>query len=145
MFPKILAGVIFVSAVSACGSRPRVETPAAAVAAATEPEAASAATVATLSAAQLQTIERGVKTMITNPESAKFTRVKGMTVTGKPGVQVCGHVTYKGEDGKAGQPQPYYLELGEKAGAPVAERGQVGSTPPALSKVNFMCRRHNPG
>jgi hypothetical protein len=80
--------------------------------------------------------------MIANPASAQFAKIKALTFTGEEGVQVCGHVRYRHEGGAHGAMLPFYLDLREAGGKPVAERGQVGSTASALAKVNFMCRRH---
>ncbi len=98
-----------------------------------------------LSPAQIQIVRNGVKSMIANPESAEFTKMTALTFAGEEGVQICGHVKYKDATGADAPMQPFYLELREAGGKPVAERGQVGSSPSALSKVNFMCRRHGGG
>ena len=98
-----------------------------------------------LTSAQLLSIQAGVKQMIVNPESAQFSRATAFTIPPEAGIHVCGYVKYKGENGTYGAHFPYYLELRDKDGKTVAERGQVGSDPSKLSKVKFMCRRHGLG
>lgn len=95
-----------------------------------------------LTAAQSQVVESGVKKMVANPQGAALKSVTAVTVDQLPGIHVCGHVSAKGVDGKQGPDLPFYLELREADGKPVAERGQVGSDPSRLSKVKFMCRRN---
>lgn len=99
----------------------------------------------TLSPVQDQTVRQAVKSMITQPDSAQFARMTALAFAGEQGVHVCGHVKYKDDAGSYGAMQRFFLDLREADGKPVAERGQVGSSPPALSKVNFMCRRHGGG
>ena len=54
-----------------------------------------------------------------------------------PAKHVCGYVTRA-----AHTSTPLYVELQEKDGAIIAERGQIGASPANLAKVRFMCRNH---
>lgn len=96
----------------------------------------------TLTPAQMQVIESGVRTMVERESGMKIGSVTATRQAGKPGVHVCGYVTPPATDGKPAPTMPFYIELQEKEGKPVAERGQVGSDPSRLGKVNFVCR-HN--
>ncbi|GAB4240455.1 MAG: hypothetical protein Kow0032_28090 [Methyloligellaceae bacterium] len=139
------AAPVFIAAVVAgCGAPGNRSGPPAPQPVARQQSDSPATAPVTLNAEQLLAIKAGVTKMIPNPGSAKMTRARAMTIAGKPGIHVCGHVRYKGADGKLGAPQPYYLQLGEAEGKPVAERGQVGSDPAALAKVNFLCRERTP-
>lgn len=129
-FALILIAILMVSACSSSGRTVRNE---------------GGGQSVTLSPLQDQTVREAVKSMITQPDSAQFAGMTAMTFGGEPGVQICGHVKYKDDAGAYGAMQRFYLDLREADGKPAAERGQVASTPPALSKVNFMCRRHGGG
>ncbi len=105
------------------------------------PEAASSGQRLNLTPAQSQLIDSGVKQMVES-QDARLSAVTATRHPGKPGVHVCGFVSKKNASGKDGPDLPFYIELREADGKPVAERGQVGSDPSKLSKVNFVCR-HN--
>lgn len=92
-----------------------------------------------LSAAQSAVVEAGIREMTGDPGAAPSGPVVAMAFDGEPGTHVCGHVK------KGGETLPWYLELREQDGKPVAERGQVGSDQSKRSKVSFMCRRHGTG
>ena len=99
----------------------------------------------TLTSAQLEAIQGGVKQMIANPGSARFSAATAVTLPGQPGVHVCGHVKVKGGSEGGSGDLPYYLELRDKEGQPAAERGQVGTDEAKRSKITFMCRHHGSG
>lgn len=94
----------------------------------------------TLTTAQTQVVEGGVKQMVERQDGVSISAVTATKVAQKPGLQVCGYVATPDANGKRGKDLPFYIELLESNGTPVAERGQVGSDPSRLSKVNFMCR-----
>ena len=73
-------------------------------------------------------------------QTAKLSSVIATRLPKKPGIHVCGFVSRPQADGKPGPDQRFYVELREVNGKPVTERGQVGSDPSRLSKVNFVCR-----
>lgn len=89
---------------------------------------------------QTRVIEGGVKQMVERQDGVSISAVTATRVAQKTGLQVCGYVATNDAAGKRGPDLPFYIELLESSGAPVAERGQVGSDPSRLSKVNFMCR-----
>jgi len=89
---------------------------------------------------QTQAIEGGVKQMVERQDGVKISAVTATRVAQKPGLQICGFVATADAGGKQGKDLPFYIELLEANGKPVAERGQVGGDPARLSKVNFMCR-----
>jgi hypothetical protein len=89
-----------------------------------------------LSDAQRQVVDAGVREMMQNAQQVGLKSVTAIKVEDLPGVHVCGHVTSGGRD------LPFYIELREASGAPVAERGQVGTDASNFSKVKFKCRRH---
>ena len=99
----------------------------------------------TLTSAQLLAVQGGVKQMIANPDTARFSAASAVTLAGQPGVHVCGHVKFKDESGKYGADLPYYLELRDKEGQPAAERGQVGADEARRSKITYVCRHHGKG
>ena len=105
------------------------------------PDAASGGQRLSLTPAQSQLIDGGVKQMVES-QNARLSAVTATRHPGKPGVHVCGFVSKKDASGKDGPDLPFYIELREADGKPVTERGQVGSDPSKLSKVNFVCR-HN--
>lgn len=106
------------------------------------PSTAQATGRVALNAAQTQAIEGGVRQMAERQDGVRVSAVTATRQTGKPGLQVCGYVATPDATGKRGKDLPFYIELLDTDGKPVAERGQVGSDPSRLSKVNFMCR-HN--
>ncbi|MDA7947127.1 MAG: hypothetical protein MPJ78_06580 [Hyphomicrobiaceae bacterium] len=73
-------------------------------------------------------------------QNAKLSAVTATRLPEKPGIHVCGFVAKTQSNGKPGPDQPFYVELRDENGRPVTERGQVGSDPSRLSKVNFVCR-----
>ncbi len=95
----------------------------------------------TLTQAQNQVIEEGVRQMVENT-GAQLKAITATRIAEQPGVHVCGYVTKKGANGKDGPDVPFYVELREAEGKPVAERGQVGTDPSKLSKIKFVCRRN---
>ncbi len=95
----------------------------------------------TLTPAQSQLVESGVKQMVES-QTTKLSAVTATQLPEKPGIHVCGFVSKNQPDGTPGPDQPFYLELRDVDGKPATERGQVGSDPSRLSKVNFVCR-HN--
>lgn len=98
-----------------------------------------------LTAKQLQAIQGGVKQMLANPGSARFSAATAVALPGQPGVHVCGHVRHKDGAGSYGADLPYYLELRDRDGKPTAERGQVGTDDAKRAKITFMCRHHSEG
>ncbi|MEM8744013.1 MAG: hypothetical protein AAGF14_05185 [Pseudomonadota bacterium] len=127
-FWPVGALLLVASVLSACagGTRPA-------------PDAKPGVERVTLTPAQNQLVESGVRQMVESP-SAKLSAVTATRLPKKPGVHVCGFVSKPGPGGKPGTDQRFYVELREADGKPVTERGQVGSTPSKLSKVNFVCR-----
>ena len=101
---------------------------------------AGAARVA-LTQAQSKVVEDGVRQMVENPR-AQLKAVTATRIAKQPGVHVCGYVMSRDGGGKAGPDLPFYVELREAEGKPVAERGQVGTDPSKLSKIKFVCRRN---
>ncbi len=95
-----------------------------------------------LTPAQALLIDNGVKQMV-GSQNAQLSAVKATRLPDKVGVHVCGYVSKKQPNGKDGPSLPFYIELREADGKPVTERGQVGSDPSKLSKVNFVCRHNN--
>ena len=95
----------------------------------------------TLTPAQSRLVESGVRQMVES-QTARLSAVTATRLADKPGVHVCGFVSKTLADGKPGPDQPFYVELRDVDGKPATERGQVGSDPSRLSKVNFVCR-HN--
>ncbi|MGH1418301.1 MAG: hypothetical protein ACRBCJ_05535 [Hyphomicrobiaceae bacterium] len=106
---------------------------------AANPEIANAVTPTTLTPAQSKVVEDGVKVMIANPETAKFSAKKAVSLAGKPGIHVCGFVSHKAAGGRTPE-LPFYIELRDQNGAPAAYRGQVGSDDSKRAKVKFVCR-----
>jgi hypothetical protein len=94
-----------------------------------------------LTLAQNKVVEDGVRQMAANP-GAQLKAVTATRIAEQPGIHVCGYVATKGANGKEGTDLPFYVELREAEGKPVAERGQVGSNPSKLSKIKFVCRRN---
>lgn len=101
--------------------------------------ASDGASTVALTAEQSGVVEAGLKEMTGDSVAASAGRPVAMTLEGQPGVHVCGHVK------KGGETFPYYVELRDSDGKPVAERGQVGSDEAKRAKVTFMCRRHGSG
>ena len=124
----IVAAVTLSLAACAGGNRPA-------------PDDATGIQRVTLTPAQSQLVESGVRQMVES-QTAKLSAVTATRLSDKPGVHVCGFVSKNQSDGKPGPDQPFYVELREVDGKPATERGQVGSDPSRLSKVNFVCR-HN--
>lgn len=89
---------------------------------------------------QSQAVRNGVKQMMEAKGELKISAITATRQPEKPGVHVCGFVAEPGPGGKQGEDKPFYIELREADGKPVAERGQVGNDPSRLSKVRFMCR-----
>ena len=89
---------------------------------------------------QAQAVRNGVKQMVEAKGDVKISAVTATQKPEKPGIHVCGFVAEPGSGGKQGEDKPFYIELREADGKPVAERGQVGNDPSRLSKVRFMCR-----
>lgn len=96
-----------------------------------------------LTAAQNAVIEGGVKQMVERQDGVTISAVTATRAADKPGLQVCGYVATPAANGKPGKDLLFYIELLEKDGQPVAERGQVGSDSSRLSKVTFMCRNNS--
>ena len=94
-----------------------------------------------LTAAQSKLVEDGVRQMAANP-AAKLKAVTATRIASQPGVHVCGYVMSIDASGKEGPDVPFYIELREAEGKPVAERGQVGTDQSKLSKIKFVCRRN---
>lgn len=105
------------------------------------PGIASGVQRVTLTPAQAELIDSGVKQMVES-QNAQLSAVTATRLPDKAGVHVCGFVSKKQSNGKDGPNLPFYIELREADGKPVTERGQVGSDPSKLSKVNFVCRRN---
>jgi hypothetical protein len=94
-----------------------------------------------LTQAQNKVVEDGVRKMVENSDA----QLKAVTATRNaslPGVHVCGYVMSKDAGGKDGPDLPFYVELREAEGKPVAERGQVGTDPSKRSKIKFVCRQN---
>ncbi len=106
------------------------------------PSAQSGVTRVTLTSEQSQALESGVRQMVDNPGTAQLSAVSAITIAQKSGVHVCGYVKTKDAAGKEGPDLPFYVEMLEVEGKPVAERGQVGSDPSRAAKIKFMCRRN---
>lgn len=106
-----------------------------------EPGLAAGAQKITLTPEQALLVDSGVKQMA-GSQHAQLSAVTAIRLANKPGIHVCGFVSKKQPNGKDGPNLPFYVELREPGGKPVTERGQVGSDPSKLSKVNFVCR-HN--
>jgi hypothetical protein len=102
----------------------------------------SAAGGVALKPAQTAAVEDGVRRMVPNPETAKFSAPVARMGKEDATVDVCGHVGYLDPATAKTVEQPYYVELRETNGRPAAERGQVGGDPAKLAKVRFMCRKH---
>ncbi len=94
-----------------------------------------------LSPAQNKVVEDGVRKMVENA-AAQLKAVTATRIAAQPGVHVCGYVMSKDASGKEGPDLPFYVELREAEGKPVAERGQVGTDPSKLSKIKFVCRKN---
>ena len=94
-----------------------------------------------LTHAQSQVVDAGVRQMVENT-SAQLKAVTATRIASLPGIHVCGYVMTKDANGKDGPDVPFYVELREAEGKPVAERGQVGTDPSKLSKIKFVCRRN---
>ena len=105
------------------------------------PDEAQGVQRVTLTPAQSRLVESGVRQMVES-RTARLSAVTATRLPDKPGVHVCGFVSKNQPDGKSGPDQPFYVELRDVDGKPATERGQVGSDPSRLSKVNFVCR-HN--
>ena len=130
---------------ASCAGGQRVEQPGQRAAQRVEPPGQRPGQPVTLSAEQVEALRAGVKQMIDNPDTASFARVTALSFAGDPGVHVCGHVRFRAAGGQEADATPYYVELREVDGKPVAERGQVGITQRTLAQVNFMCRHHKAG
>ena len=96
----------------------------------------------TLSSEQVEAVHGGVKQIVSQPETAQFTKPTAISAVGEPGIHVCGYVKVAAGGLSKGDDLPYYLELRQRGGKPVPERGQVGYDTAKRSKVSFMCRRH---
>lgn len=94
-----------------------------------------------LTQAQNQVIEAGVRQMVENA-GARLKAVTATRIASLPGIHVCGYVMSKDAGGKDGPDVPFYVELREAEGKPVAERGQVATDPSKRSKIKFVCRRN---
>ena len=94
-----------------------------------------------LTQAQNKVVEDGVRQMVENA-GAQLKAVTATRNASLPGVHVCGYVMSKDASGKEGPDLPFYVELREAEGKPVAERGQVGTDPSKLSKIKFVCRQN---
>jgi hypothetical protein len=94
-----------------------------------------------LTQAQNKIIEDGVRQMVSN-NAAQLKAITATRIPEQPGIHVCGYVMKKDANGKDGPDVPFYVELREAEGKPVAERGQVGTDPSKLSKIKFVCRRN---
>ena len=92
-----------------------------------------------LTQAQNQVVVDGVRQMVEDT-GAQLKAVSSTRIPEQPGVHVCGYVMSKDASGKDGPDLPFYIELREAEGKPVAERGQVGTDPSKLSKIKFVCR-----
>lgn len=89
---------------------------------------------------QTQALRDGLKQMVEAKGDVKVSAVTATRQPEKPGVHVCGFVAKPGAGDNRGEDMPFYVELREADGKPVAERGQVGNDPSRLSKVRYMCR-----
>lgn len=96
----------------------------------------------TLTNEQVAAVQGGVKQIVSNPQTAQFSNTTAISAAGEPGIHVCGYVKVAGEAGNSADALPFYLELRERGGKPIPERGQVGNDTSKRSKVNFMCRRN---
>lgn len=96
----------------------------------------------TLTNEQIAAVQGGVRQIVSHPETAQFSNTTAISASGDPGIHVCGYVKTTGQAGSNGESVPFYLELRERGGKPVPERGQVGFDSAKRSKVTFMCRRH---
>ncbi len=96
----------------------------------------------TLTSEQVAAVHGGVKQIVSNPQTAQFSNTTAISAVGEPGIHVCGYVKVAGAEGKQADALPFYLELRERGGKPIPERGQVGNDSSKRSKVSFMCRRN---
>lgn len=94
----------------------------------------------TLTPAQTQVMESGVRTMVEHDSGVTIGSVAATRRPGSSSLHVCGFVTPPAADGKPAATMPFYIQIQDKDGKPAAERGQVGSDPTRLGKVNYMCR-----
>jgi len=122
--------ILMLAVLSACASGNRAS-----------PAAESGVSRVALSSEQAKLVEDGVKEMVENT-GAQLSAVSAISIAQQPGVHVCGYVKTRDAAGKEGPDLPFYVELRELNGKPVTERGQVGSDPSKISKINFVCRRH---
>lgn len=95
-----------------------------------------AAAPVALSDEQMQIVESGVKEMMAGKKSSAPRRPRAMTISGSPGIHVCGSVDSGDEE------IAFYIELRDKDGKPYAERGQVASDAAKKAKIAFVCRHH---
>ncbi|GJM02787.1 MAG: hypothetical protein DHS20C08_12880 [Rhodomicrobium sp.] len=94
----------------------------------------------TLSPAQTEVYQTGIKGLITSSETADFVSVKTLKFSSQPGLHICGYASYQLSGAK--KETPFYVEIREEEGKPTLHRGQLGSDAAKLSKVKFVCRHH---
>lgn len=126
--PIAAALALFLAACASGGARPA-------------PTQYAGVTRVALTPAQSKVVEDGVREMVENT-GAQLKAVTSTRIASLPGVHVCGYVMSKEAGGKDGPDLPFYVELRDVEGKPVAERGQVGSDPSKRSKIKFVCRRN---
>ncbi len=127
--------VLMVAGLAACSQNGAPDTSASA------PTAGAPGTPASvqLTDAQVTVVHDGVKKIVANPDTAKFSKETAVSLAGKPGVHVCGYVNHIAAGGRTPD-LPFYVELRGEAGQPVAHRGQVGQDDAKRAKVKFVCR-----
>ncbi len=99
-----------------------------------------------LSAAQVKLYQNGLMEIVPNRQTADYKSVTALEFTGKPGVHICGYVTFEDEGGKRSEKR-FYVELRRQEGSDdyALHRGQLGTDAAKLSKVKFVCRHHEKG
>ena len=100
--------------------------------------AGSSATIK-LSSEQVNVVTEGVKQIVANPQSVEISSTTAVALAGKPGIHVCGYLTHEAAGGRTPE-LPFYIEVRDEAGKPVAHRGQVGLDDAKRASVKFVCR-----
>lgn len=99
-----------------------------------------------LTPGQIHLYQQGLAEIIPSQQSAKFNAVKSMKFSNQPGLHICGYAAFKTATGQQSE-LPFYVELRQQitegTSKDIIHRGQLGTDPSKLSKVNFVCRHHN--
>ena len=98
-----------------------------------------------LTADQTSLYQKGLKEILPTTGPVNFNAVNTIKFSNQPGLHICGFVAFKATSGEQTE-QPFYVELrieqDDGASKTIIHRGQIGSDPAKLSKVNFVCRHH---